>query len=26
VELTYDLGGGDGWRDGEEFAGRTFRV
>ena len=26
VELTYDLGSGDRWREGEELAGRTFRV
>jgi hypothetical protein len=26
VELTYDLGAGDRWREGEEIAGRTFRV
>jgi N-acetylglutamate synthase-like GNAT family acetyltransferase len=26
VELVYDLGGGERWRDGEDFAGRRFRV
>ena len=26
VELVYDLGGGERWREGEDFAGRRFRV
>lgn len=26
VELVHDLTGGDRWREGEQFAGRTFRV
>jgi ribosomal protein S18 acetylase RimI-like enzyme len=26
IELVYDLGAGERWREGEEFAGRRFRV